>query len=177
MVIQMKNLSCVGEKLRRLRQKRNLTLLEVGQAIGKSPSLVGSVERADRCPSLPSLIKLADFYDIPLAYLFQDDLEQYKQEVGLKIEKILEKKKLAIADLAKRTNLNYFQLADFLQGRTTLTLEQLKRIALLINIPVKQLIPETVRYLNHIQRYLEALGLDEQSIENIITYIDSKFEL
>lgn len=172
----MKDLAYIGEKLRKLRENRSLTLIEVGQAIGKSPSLVGSVERADRCPSLPSLIKLANFYDIPLAYLFEDDLDKYQKEVGRKVETILAANQLAIADLANRADLNYFQLADFLQGRTNLTLDQLKKIAILINIPVKQLIPETVRYLNHIQRYLEALGLDDQSMENIIEYINSKFE-
>ncbi|MCK4260735.1 MAG: helix-turn-helix transcriptional regulator [Halanaerobiales bacterium] len=166
----------IGQKLRKLRKRKRLTLTDVGKAIDKSMSLIGSIERADRCPSLSSLIDLAEFYQIPLAFLFEDDLYQKQQEIGEYLKKLLIEKDYTIADLAKKTEINYLQLVDFFQGRGSLTLDQLKSISTTLNISIKKIIPHATRYINHIKHYLEVLGIDEQTNKNIIEYIYSKFE-
>ncbi len=172
----MKDISYVGQKLRQLREKRGLTLAEVGKAIGKSPSLIGSVERIDRCPSLSSVLELAEFYEVPLSFLFEDDLDKYQKGIGEQVEKIMTQKSISTSELARKTDINYFKLADFLLGQTSLTLDQLEILANYLNIPVKHIIPQAVRYLSHIKRYLEALGLDNESTTNILNYIDSRLE-
>lgn len=173
----MKDLSSVGSKLRKLREQRGLTLAEVADAIGKSTSLIGSIERTDRCPSLPSLIELAEYYEVPLAYLFEDDLYQYQIKVGHYLQKKLAEKGMSIAELSKLTGLNYFKLADFFQGSAPLTLEELKLISTMAAVPIKEIVPQVARYIAHIRHYLNGLGLDEKAIQNIVEYIYSKFEL
>ncbi len=173
----MQDLSYVGEKLRTLRLKRGLTLAEVGEAVGRSASLIGAVERTDRFPSLYSLIELAEFYQVPLVFLFDNDISEYQQDLANRLTEILAERKISIAEVAKRTEINYFELADFFKGRKKLSLNQLKIITNFIDIPLKKLIPNTARYIRHIQNYLDALGLDKASIQNILEYIDSKFEL
>ncbi len=173
----MKDFSAIGQKLRELRKKKKLTLSEVATTINKSTSHIGSIERADRCPSLLSLIELAEFYKVPLASLFENDLDKYQHDIGTYLQGLLSKKDYSIADLAKKTDINYFQLADFFKGRTSLSLDQLKTIAQFLNISVKKIIPQAPRYIRYIEYYLEALGIDEESIQNIIEYIYSKFEI
>lgn len=173
----MQILTSVGQKLRKLREKKGLTISEVADMLNKSSSQIGSIERADRCPSLTSLIELAEFYQVPLAYLFEDDLVQFQQQVGNFIQTILIQKELTIADLSRKTEINYFQLAEFFQGRGSLSVDQLKRIAQTLDLSIKEIIPETVRYVRLIEYYLGALGIDEISIQNIVEYIYSKFDV
>lgn len=173
----MKDLTMVGNRLRRLREQRGLTLAEVANAIGKSPSLVGSVERTDRYPSLPSLIELAEFYEVPVASLFEDDLYQHQIKIGQALQKKLAEKGISMTELSRLTELNYFKLADFFQGASPLSLDELKLIAAVLDIPVKEITPQVVRYIAYIRHYLKGLGLDEKSIQNIVEYIYSKFEV
>lgn len=173
----MKDLRAIGTKLRKLREQKGLTLAEVAVAINKSTSLIGSVERADRCPSLPSLIELAEYYNVPLSYLFEDDLYQYQIQIGQYLQTKLTEKNMSIAELSKLTGLNYFKLADFFQGSTPLTLGELKLIAAIVHVPIKEIVPQVARHIAHIRHYLVGLGLEEQAIQNIVEYIYSKFEL
>ncbi len=87
----------------------------------------------------------------------------------------MKEKGYTIADLARKTDINYFQLTEFFQGRVSLSLDQLKSISIILNIP--EIVPQATSYICHIEHYLEDLGIDEQSIPNIIGYIYSKFDV
>ncbi len=172
----MKDFSSIGKKLRKLRERKRLTLANVAKATDKSISLIGSIERADRCPSLPSLIELAEFYQVPLSFLFEDDLNENQQEIIEYLQKVLIKNSYTIADLAKKTDINYFQLAEFFQRRASLNLDQLKSISNILNISVKKILPQATRYISYIEHYLKVLRLDDQSTQNIVGYIYSKLD-
>lgn len=74
----------VGEKLRKERDKRKLTLREVGEATGIDYSYLGRIERGS-LPSSTKLRKLADFYEIPMASLFGEEMEvpQELKDIGV----------------------------------------------------------------------------------------------
>ncbi|MCL6559473.1 MAG: helix-turn-helix domain-containing protein [Firmicutes bacterium] len=63
----VKNIS--GDRLRELRQSRNLSLKDVADALGTSKSTIGNIERGTKPASLEMVIKLADFFDVSLDYL------------------------------------------------------------------------------------------------------------
>ncbi|NRO57395.1 helix-turn-helix domain-containing protein [Lactobacillus helveticus] len=52
-----------------LRQKNNLTLKELGQKIGMANNTLSQYETGKREPKLETWQKLADFFDVPIAYL------------------------------------------------------------------------------------------------------------
>lgn len=62
-------LSILAERLKYLRAHRNLKLKEVAQAVGITPSAVGSLEHGRRPISIGTLIKMADFYDVSTDWL------------------------------------------------------------------------------------------------------------
>lgn len=173
----MNDLHSVGEKLRKLREQKGLTLAEVADKIGKSTSLIGSIERTDRCPSLPSLIELAAFYEVPLAYLFEDDLHKYQQEICALLKTKLAEQGKSVATLANLTGIHFLKLADFFQGEVSLTIDELRLIAVIVRVPLQEIIPQVARYIAHIRHYLQGLGLRGQVIENIVEYIYSHFEV
>lgn len=56
----------VGPRLRRLRQRRSVTLVELSTATGISKSTLSRLETSQRRPTLELLLPLAQFFRVPL---------------------------------------------------------------------------------------------------------------
>lgn len=62
----------IGEKLRILRERMNLTQQELAERLGYTQAFISSVENGKRTPSIKFLEKVAIFFDIPLAWLLEE---------------------------------------------------------------------------------------------------------
>lgn len=60
----------IGEKLRGLRLKRKLGLVELGRHTGLSPALLSKLERGRMFPTLPTLLRIALVFGVGLDYFF-----------------------------------------------------------------------------------------------------------
>lgn len=58
-----------SERLKELRTSNNLTLKQLGDAIGSTKATIGNLENCNKKPSLDLILQLADFFDISLDYL------------------------------------------------------------------------------------------------------------
>lgn len=56
-------------RLRELREERGYSLRELGEKIGMNASVLGNYERGDRQPKIEIWEKIANFFDVPVAYL------------------------------------------------------------------------------------------------------------
>jgi transcriptional regulator with XRE-family HTH domain len=63
----------IGEKLRRLRLRRSMGLVELGRHTGLSPALLSKIERGRMFPTLPTLTRIATVFSVGLEALFTDD--------------------------------------------------------------------------------------------------------
>ncbi len=70
-----------GEKIREVREKKQLTLKAVAQQAGVSESLVSQIERNRVSPAIDTLLSLAQVLDIRLEYLF----EEYNRHGAVKV--------------------------------------------------------------------------------------------
>ncbi|MDA3851416.1 MAG: XRE family transcriptional regulator [Spirochaetaceae bacterium] len=61
-----------GERLRRVRERRKLTMKQVAAEVGVSESLISQIERDRVSPSLDTLLSMADVLQVDLDYLFED---------------------------------------------------------------------------------------------------------
>ncbi|MQA77527.1 MAG: helix-turn-helix domain-containing protein [Streptosporangiales bacterium] len=59
----------LGQRLRHLRQRKGLTLAELGAVVGRAPSQLSLVENGRREPRLSLLQQLADALDVPMGEL------------------------------------------------------------------------------------------------------------
>ena len=59
----------MGEKLRQLREEKNLTLKQVSAALNINLMTYAHYEYGDREPSISMLKSLCDFYDVSADYL------------------------------------------------------------------------------------------------------------
>lgn len=55
--------------LKRLREEKNMTQAELGKALEISPSAIGMYEQGRRTPDIPTLKKIASYFNVSLDYL------------------------------------------------------------------------------------------------------------
>jgi len=66
----------LGEKLRKLRQQRGLTLRELAPELGiKSRSHISDMETGKRKPSLDLLVKIMAYYGVSCDQLLNDEFD------------------------------------------------------------------------------------------------------
>jgi transcriptional regulator with XRE-family HTH domain len=62
----------VGEKLRALRLKKKMGLVELGRHSGLSPALLSKIERGRLVPTLPTLLRISLVFSVGLEHFFAD---------------------------------------------------------------------------------------------------------
>jgi len=66
----------LGRKLRRLRLRKKLALVDLGKHTGLSPSLLSLLENGKKIPTLPTLSRIAMVFDVGLDHFFADKRER-----------------------------------------------------------------------------------------------------
>lgn len=59
----------IGNRLKELRRKKNLSQRELAKELGVSTSLIGMYETDNRDPEMPMLINLSDYFGVTTDYL------------------------------------------------------------------------------------------------------------
>lgn len=60
----------IGEKIRALRLRKKMGLVELGQHTGLSPALLSKIERGLLFPTLPTLLRIALVFSVGLEFFF-----------------------------------------------------------------------------------------------------------
>ncbi|HUD65004.1 MAG TPA: cupin domain-containing protein [Candidatus Sulfotelmatobacter sp.] len=63
----------IGEKLRTLRLRKSMGLVELGKHTALSAALLSKLERGKLFPTLPTLLRIAMVFGVGLDYFFTDD--------------------------------------------------------------------------------------------------------
>lgn len=72
---------CLGTKIRKLRQRRSMTLQEVSILSGLSKSLLSQIENDASAPPLTTLIRIAKALGVKIGYFFRDHLSEQRISV------------------------------------------------------------------------------------------------
>jgi transcriptional regulator with XRE-family HTH domain len=82
-----------GDKLRKIRKQHGLTQRELADIMGLSTSTITKYEINERYPELDVLIKLADYFQVSLDYLFDRNIS-YTENIAVTISTELNKRGL-----------------------------------------------------------------------------------
>ena len=74
----------IGEKLKTLRLKKKLGLVELGRHTGLSAALLSKLERSKLHPTLPTLARIATVFDVGLDHFFMDERKRHVVAVAKK---------------------------------------------------------------------------------------------
>jgi transcriptional regulator with XRE-family HTH domain len=98
----------IGPKLRALRLKKSMGLVELGKHTGLSPALLSKLERDKLYPTLPTLLRIALVFSVGLDYFFTDERKRHVVAVVKKEERIKLPDRPGTNDIAY-----YFESLDF----------------------------------------------------------------
>jgi len=67
----------LGEKLRTLRLRKSMGLVELGKHTGLSAAMLSKLERGKLFPTLPTLLRIALVFGVGLEYFFTDERKRH----------------------------------------------------------------------------------------------------
>jgi transcriptional regulator with XRE-family HTH domain len=98
----------IGPKIRRLRLRKKLGLVQLGEHTGLSPALLSKIERGQMFPTLPTLLRIALVFGVRLDHFFKEDSDRPVHAVVRKADRI------RLPDKAGRASPAYrFESLDF----------------------------------------------------------------
>jgi transcriptional regulator with XRE-family HTH domain len=77
----------IGEKIRALRLKKSMGLVELGKHTGLSAALLSKIERGKLIPTLPTLLRVAMVFSVGLDFFFDSRRDRHLVEVTRKEER------------------------------------------------------------------------------------------
>jgi transcriptional regulator with XRE-family HTH domain len=98
----------IGEKLRALRLRKSMGLVELGQHTGLSAALLSKLERAKLFPTLPTLLRIAMVFGVGLDYFFTDERKRRILGVVRKKDRVRFPERPGKADVSY-----YFECLDY----------------------------------------------------------------
>lgn len=98
----------IGERVRTLRLKKKMGLVELGKHTGLSPALLSKIERGRLFPTLPTLLRIALVFGVGLEFFFSGAREKPLAAVVRKKERVRLPDRPGSADVVYR-----FESLDF----------------------------------------------------------------
>jgi transcriptional regulator with XRE-family HTH domain len=78
----------LGEKLKTLRLRKSMGLVELGQHTGLSPAMLSKLERSKLFPTLPTLMRIAMVFGVGLEFFFTDERKRHVVSIARKKERL-----------------------------------------------------------------------------------------
>lgn len=78
----------LGEKLRALRLRKSMGLVELGKHTGLSPAMLSKLERGKLFPTLPTLLRISMVFGVGLDFFFTDDRKRHVIAVARKKDRL-----------------------------------------------------------------------------------------
>src|SRR5688572_15468204 len=78
----------IGERIRTLRLKKKMGLVELGKHTGLSPAMLSKIERGRLFPTLPTLLRIALVFSVGLEFFFAGAREKPLVAVVRKAERV-----------------------------------------------------------------------------------------
>src|SRR5271169_2218936 len=98
----------IGEKLRAMRLRKSMGLVELGKHTGLSAAMLSKLERGKLFPTLPTLLRIAMVFGVGLEYFFMDEHKRHVVAIARK------KERLRFPDSAEGGSVTYnFESLDF----------------------------------------------------------------
>ena len=98
----------IGEKLRTLRLRKSMGLVELGKHTGLSAALLSQLERGKLFPTLPTLLRIAMVFGVGLDFFFTDERTRRVVGVVRKQERVRFPERPGVQDVPY-----YFECLDY----------------------------------------------------------------
>jgi transcriptional regulator with XRE-family HTH domain len=132
--------SGMGDKIRALRDKKGLTLEELGSQLSLSVTYLSELELGERTPSIQTLQKISRFFNVPVSLFLHT--EGKLLTTGKKIKLTREAKGITQKQLAGTADVSPGLIAQLETGKVQPSLKTIERIAKALSVSTCYLILE-----------------------------------
>jgi transcriptional regulator with XRE-family HTH domain len=98
----------LGEKIRALRLKKSMGLVQLGKHTGLSPAMLSKLENGRLFPTIPTLLRIAMVFSIGLDHFFSDERKRHVVAIVRKKDRIRFPERPGSGDIAY-----WFESLDF----------------------------------------------------------------
>lgn len=98
----------IGEKLRALRLRKSMGLVELSKHTGLSPALLSKLERGKLFPTLATLLRIALVYSVGLEYFFTDERRRRVVSIVRRNDRVRFPERPGVQDVPY-----YFEVLDY----------------------------------------------------------------
>lgn len=146
-----------GEKLRELREERNLSQKELGDKMGGiTQQTIAQYEKKETVPKFETVSKIANALEIN-PNIFYSDFSQSvaddSEEIGERIKELRKSKKVSQKELAQKTGLSIGSIQGYEQGRYNPKLEAIVKIAGALGVDLKVFYDDLLKENIELKRY------------------------
>lgn len=129
----------IGERIKKLRKQKGMSVEELAKRIGKNKATVYRYEK-NEISDLPYtiLIPIAEALHTTPAYLMGWDDESTK-EYGKAIHKLRMKKNITIMEMAEELHISVEMLKEYEDGKRQIPMYMIERIASFLDVEVTQI--------------------------------------
>ncbi len=164
----------LAKKIIDFKNENNLTFEKIGRVLEVDKSHVYRVINMETYPSLPFLIRLAEFMNLPLYALFLPPVEMIRQEFAEQVNLRIKELGWNYEELEEKTGIAQLRLMDIVGGNSSPTHEESKALCTVLKL--EQGINYLEVKLNLIKSLFSDLDLKDNQIENILQYIKNNLK-
>ncbi|HEY3365967.1 MAG TPA: helix-turn-helix transcriptional regulator [Symbiobacteriaceae bacterium] len=151
----------LGQKIRLIREGRNLSPEELGEVCGLSQQDITAFEESGRIPDLDTLHGLADALNVTVRYFLESGAAS-RTTMGERLKEFRERQGLTLTQLAERAGVSAGLVSQIEHNTTMPSLETLETIAGSLGVSVCYFLLEQER----IEDLLASLGPDVREMLN-----------
>jgi len=130
-----------GSKIKEFRKERGLTLIQLAEKAGISPSFLSGIERGVKKASINVLNKLSASVNIPVSYLVSEN-NPSAQDDGQRIKLIRNSRGLTIEELAEISDLPSSVITEYEEGSRKLSLPDMEKLCDALNVNISYLLSQ-----------------------------------
>lgn len=169
-----------GEKLKELREERNLSQKELGDKMGGiTQQTIAQYEKKETVPKFETVSKIANALEIN-PNIFYSDFSQSvaddSEEIGERIKELRKSKGVSQKELAQKTGLSIGSIQGYEQGRYNPKLEAIVKIAGALGVDLKVFYDDLPQKTIELKRYenIALVNEFENACFRLVNFPDSE---
>lgn len=156
----------VGERLRKLREERGMSLDELADRLDIPPDCMAEIERGTRRLSASTLAEVASLLGVETDYFTKKDADAEQDALGAKLRQLRQQKGITLSQLSRQSGVSLAHISEIERGRGRASLKTLEKLAAVLDVPTSSLLRSQKEDSlgNKLRRLREKMGLTQKQL-------------
>ncbi|QGP90726.1 Cytoskeleton protein RodZ [Neomoorella glycerini] len=156
----------VGERLKKLREERGISLEELADRLDIAPDCMAEVEKGTRRLSTATLAEVAGILNVDISYFTEENGNKDQNTVGARLRRLREQKGITLSELSRRSGVSLAHISEIERSRSTASLKTLEKLAAVLEVSPSSLLRSSQEDTlgNKLKRLREKMGLTQKEL-------------